>query len=68
MPGRSITEAKLLALSQMTENYGRPSARGLFLVFIDIEKSYDRVPRKDYGKLSETSRVLENYIRLISEM
>lgn len=67
MPGRSITEAKLLALSQMTENY-RQEQGVFFLVFIDIEKSYDRVPRKDYGKLSETSRVLENYIRLISEM
>ena len=43
MPGRSTTEAIHL-LRQLIERF-RERKRNLHVVFIDLEKSYDKVPR-----------------------
>ena len=48
MPGRSTTDA-IFALRQMIEQY-RQGQQNLHCVFIDLEKSYDCVPRVEMRK------------------
>jgi len=44
MPGRSTMEAIFL-IRQVKERY-REEKKDLHMVFIDLEKSYDKLPRK----------------------
>ena len=66
MPNRSTTDA-VYALRQMMERY-REVQKTLHIVFIDLEKAYDRVPRQEVWRCLREKMVPEKYIRLIQEM
>ena len=66
MSDRSITEAIYL-LRRLTE-LCRDRKVDLHLVFIDLEKAYDRVPRDLVWSCLEQKGVLPAYIRVIKDM
>lgn len=65
MPGRSTTDA-IFALRQLTEKI-REKQQTLHLVFIDLEKAYDRVPRQEIWRSMRKQQVPEKYVRLVQE-
>ncbi|RZB84080.1 LINE-1 reverse transcriptase-like [Glycine soja] len=66
MPGRSTMEAIYL-LRRVMEQY-RMAQQDLHLIFIDLEKAYDRVPREILWKALEKKGVRVTYIRAIQDM
>ena len=66
MPGRSTTAA-IFGLHQLMEKY-REKQRELHLVFIDLEKEYDRVPRQELWRCFGEKMVPEKYVRLSQEL
>jgi len=66
MPGRSTMEA-LYLLRRLMEKY-REKKKDIHMVFIDLEKAYDRVPRRIIWSMLEKKGVTKRYIEVIKDM
>ena len=65
-PGKSTTEP-IFALIMLQEKC-REKNKELHIVFVDLEKSYDRVPREIIWWSIRKKRVPEAYIKIIQDM
>ena len=63
MPGRWTTDA-IFAARQVIEKH-REKQKELHLVFIDLEETYDRVPRQEVWRCLREQSVPEKYVRLV---
>ena len=66
MPGRSTTEAIFL-IRQVMERF-REQKKDLHLVFIDLEKAYDKIPRNVMWWSLDKHKVPSKYVTLIKDM
>ena len=66
MPGRSTMEAIYL-LTKLKKRY-RDKKKDLRMVFIDLEKAYDKVPRDLTWWALEKKGVSKRYIEMIQDM
>ena len=66
MPGRGTTDA-IFAVRQLMEKH-REKQKGLHMVFIDLEKAYDRVPRQEIWRCTREKGVPEKYVMIVQDM
>ena len=66
MPGRSTMEAIYL-LRRLTEKY-REKKKDLHMIFIDLEKAYDKIPRDIIWRVLEKKGVMKGYIDVVRDM
>jgi hypothetical protein len=66
MPGRSTTEAIFL-IRQVMEWF-REQKKDLHMVFIDLEKAYDKILRNVMWWALDKHKVLTKYVTLIKDM
>ena len=65
MPGKRTTNA-MFALRMLMEKY-REDQRELHCVFVDLEKTYDRVPREELWYCMRKSEIAQKYVRLVQD-
>ena len=66
MPGRSTMEAIFL-IKQVMERY-REKKKDLHMVFINLEKTYDKIPRNVMWWVLDKHKVTTKYVGLIKDM
>ena len=66
MPGRETTDA-IFAVRQLMEKH-RGKQKGLHMVFIDLEKAYDRVPRQEVWRCKREKGVPDKHVRTVQDM
>ena len=66
MPGRSTIEANFL-IRHVMERY-REQKKDLHMVFIDLEKAYDKIPRNVMWWALDRHKVPTKYVALIKDM
>ena len=66
MPGRGTTDA-IFIMRQLLEKY-EMAGRDLYMVFVDLEKAFNRVPREMIWWSLRRKGVLEREIKVIMEM
>jgi hypothetical protein len=66
MPERSTTEAIFL-IRQVMEWF-REQKKDLYMVFIDLEKAYDKILRNVMWWALDKHKVLTKYVTLIKDM
>ena len=66
MPGRSTTDA-IFCLRMLLEKWTE-GQKAVHCAFIDFEKVYDRVPRKELWECSRLAETSECYVRIINNM
>ena len=66
MPGKGIINA-IFSVRQIMKKY-EAAAKQLFLVFVNLKKAFDRVPRKGIWWTYQQKRVVKREILAIIEM
>ena len=66
IPGRGMTDA-IFAVRQLMEKH-HEKQKGLHMVFIDLEKAYDRVPRQEIWRRMRDKRVPEKYVMILQDV
>ena len=66
MPEKATTDA-MFALRMLMEKY-RESQREVHCVFVDLEKTYNRVPWEELWYCMRKSGIAEKYVQLVQNM
>ena len=66
MPGRSTTEP-IFMLKQVIEKRKR-GMKKMQMAFVDLEKAYDKVPRKLVWEALRRIGVAESYVKVVKDM
>ncbi|MBN3290172.1 LORF2 protein, partial [Polypterus senegalus] len=66
MPRKSTTDV-VLAVRVLMEKY-REAQKDLYCIFLDLEKAYDRVPRKELWYCMRKLGLAEKYVRVVQDM
>jgi hypothetical protein len=66
MPGRPTMEAIFL-IGQLMKRY-REQKKDMHMIFIDLKKAYDKVPRNIMWRALQKHKVSTKYITLIKDM
>ena len=66
MPGKSTMEP-IFIVRQLMEKY-RETKKSMYVVFVDLEKAYDKVPRELLWEVLERKGVSKVYIEVIKDM
>ena len=66
MPGRSTTDA-IFCLRMLLKKWNE-GQKAVHFAFVDLEKAYDRVPRKELSKCLRLAETSECYIKITKNM